>query len=61
MEGRFKNRKILQFINDRGMVDCFLSIKNTEGYLGFWKGFSACIIRAFYANSIGFLIYEKSN
>lgn len=26
--------------------------------MGLWKGFSACAIRAFYANAIGFYTFE---
>lgn len=31
-----------------------------EGILSLWNGFSACMLRAFYANAIGFYAYEMS-
>jgi solute carrier family 25 carnitine/acylcarnitine transporter 20/29 len=29
-----------------------------EGFRALWKGFSACVLRAFPANAAGFLAYE---
>ena len=33
-------------------------IYKKEGFRGYWKGLNACVYRAFYANSIGFVVYE---
>lgn len=41
-------------------MDCYKQIKEKEGRKGLWRGFSACLIRAFYANAIGFYAYEIS-
>jgi solute carrier family 25 carnitine/acylcarnitine transporter 20/29 len=49
-----------KYISDGGYFDCYRKIKQKEGILGLWKGYSACLIRAFYANAIGFYTYEIS-
>lgn len=47
-------------MRDGGYFDCYKQIRKQYGRLGLWKGFSACLIRAFYANAIGFYTYEIS-
>ncbi|KRX02797.1 Mitochondrial carrier domain [Pseudocohnilembus persalinus] len=59
LQGQFKKRFVFNnFLHDGGIIDCYQSIVQKEGHMGLWRGFSACLIRAFYANSVGFLIYE---
>eukprot|EP01016_Furgasonia_blochmanni_P013166 TRINITY_DN1666_c0_g2_i4.p1 TRINITY_DN1666_c0_g2~~TRINITY_DN1666_c0_g2_i4.p1 ORF type:complete len:285 (-),score=52.79 TRINITY_DN1666_c0_g2_i4:186-1040(-) len=43
---------------DGGVIRCAADIWRTKGLMGFWRGFSACAIRACYANAMGFLAYE---
>ncbi|ELR11660.1 mitochondrial carnitine/acylcarnitine carrierlike protein [Acanthamoeba castellanii str. Neff] len=42
----------------RGVLDCVRQIHATEGYRGFWRGFSACLVRAFPVNAATFLAFE---
>lgn len=49
-----------KYIKDGGYFECYRKIKLMEGRLGLWKGFSSTLIRAFYANAIGFYFYETS-
>ncbi|EGG23765.1 mitochondrial substrate carrier family protein [Cavenderia fasciculata] len=41
-----------------GMVDCARKIYAVEGWKGFWKGFTPCLLRTFPANGCTFLAYE---
>lgn len=43
---------------DGGFYDVSRQIWQSEGLHGFWKGFSACALRAMIANGFGFLAYE---
>jgi len=43
---------------DGGFISCFRTIMRSEGYRGFWHGYSAAAVRAFPANGAGFLAYE---
>ncbi|EGR27872.1 mitochondrial carrier protein, putative [Ichthyophthirius multifiliis] len=45
---------------DGGFSRVGKQIWQNEGFFGFWRGFSACLTRAFYANAIGFLAYENA-
>ncbi|KAL4501441.1 hypothetical protein ABPG72_021248 [Tetrahymena utriculariae] len=45
---------------DGGFFKVGRQIISEDGVKGLWKGFSACLTRAFYANSIGFVAYEYS-
>jgi hypothetical protein len=41
------------------MINCAKYIyKNEGGYSGFWRGFSACSVRAILANACMFVAYE---
>jgi len=51
----FKKHKI---IPDGGFIDCFKSVWKNDGWIGFWKGFSPCAIRAVSANATLFMVYE---
>ena len=48
-----------RMFNDNGIIDCFRKTLRNEGIAGFWKGFSACAIRATFAEAITFTVYEK--
>jgi len=48
-----------RMFNDNGIIDCFKKTIRNEGIAGFWKGFSACAIRATFAEAITFTVYEK--
>jgi len=37
-----------------------VQIWKTDGFMGFWRGLSPCLLRAFPANGAGFLAYELS-
>lgn len=43
---------------DGGMTNCALAIHRSQGWAGFWRGFSACSARAVIANSFMFAAYE---
>ena len=45
-------------IPDGGIMNCSAEIYRTEGFKGFWQGFSACSSRAIIANSLMFMTYE---
>jgi solute carrier family 25 carnitine/acylcarnitine transporter 20/29 len=45
---------------DGGFIDCAKLIYKEQGISGFWRGFSACTIRALLSNSVLFLSYETS-
>lgn len=47
-------------IPDGAMISCAKDIYAKGGLMGFWRGFSACAIRAFFANGSMFMVYEKS-
>eukprot|EP00347_Sterkiella_histriomuscorum_P006192 403353709 len=48
-----------RYIRDGGMIECAKYIyKNEHGFMGFWRGFSACSARAVFANSFMFVAYE---
>lgn len=44
---------------DGGTGEMTRMIWRTEGFFGFWKGFSACFIRATIPNGFGFLVNEE--
>jgi len=48
-----------RLFNDNGIIDCFRKTLRNEGMAGFWKGFSACAIRATFAEAITFTVYDK--
>jgi solute carrier family 25 carnitine/acylcarnitine transporter 20/29 len=54
---QYKPHRILK---DGGFIDCAKKISKTEGAMGFWRGFSACAIRAMIANAAGFFAYEQA-
>lgn len=41
-------------------MSCAKEIWRQEGMHGFWRGFSACAIRAIFANAVGFYVYETA-
>jgi solute carrier family 25 carnitine/acylcarnitine transporter 20/29 len=41
-----------------GMLDCTKATFRAEGFKGFYKGFSPCLLRAIPANGATFLAYE---
>ena len=40
--------KPIKFLYDGGFINCFLDIKRNNGWLGFWRGYLPCTIRALY-------------
>jgi len=49
-----------RLIPDGGIINCAKDIYHREGYLGFWRGFSACTLRAVVANAFTFVAYEEA-
>jgi len=45
-------------IPDEGIISCSKEIYKLDGFMGFWRGFSACALRAFFANGFMFMAYE---
>jgi solute carrier family 25 carnitine/acylcarnitine transporter 20/29 len=45
---------------DGGFYECAKYIYQSEGMIGFWRGYLPCTLRAFLANGVLFLTYEKS-
>jgi len=41
-----------------GIIDTFKKVHAADGFRGFWKGFTPCIIRSFPANAVCFFGYE---
>ncbi|EFA79906.1 mitochondrial substrate carrier family protein [Heterostelium album PN500] len=41
-----------------GMIDCAKKIYAVDGWRGFWKGFTPCLLRTFPANGATFVAYE---
>ena len=48
-----------KFFNDSGILDCWKKIYKNEGFGGFWKGFSACALRATFAEAVTFTVYDS--
>lgn len=44
---------------DGGFTKCARDIYKTDGWNGFFRGLTPCLIRAYVANAIGFYIYEE--
>lgn len=47
------------YFNDNGIIDCGRKIWQQEGMRGFWKGFSACSIRAIFSEAVTFFAYDR--
>jgi hypothetical protein len=47
------------WIPDGGMWNVSKFVWKTEGWRGFWKGVWPCLLPAFPANAVGFVIYES--
>ncbi len=47
-------------IKDGGIISCARDIYKHEGWKGFWRGFSACTMRAMIANAFTFVAYEEA-
>lgn len=54
--GTYKRSK---YFNDNGIIDCGRKIWQQEGMRGFWKGFSACSIRATFSEAVTFFVYDR--
>lgn len=54
------NKRFKPHFYDGGFIECLIHRVKNEGIFSLWRGFSACILRAFYANAIGFYAYEIS-
>jgi len=52
--------KSSRFIKDGGIISCAKDIYRHEGLRGFWRGFSACTMRAGIANAFTFVAYEEA-
>jgi solute carrier family 25 carnitine/acylcarnitine transporter 20/29 len=44
----------------KSMMDCIKQINKTQGFNGFWRGLSPCLIRAIPVNSGTFIVYEAT-
>lgn len=49
-----------RLIRDGGIISCAKDIYRHEGLKGFWRGFSACTMRAVIANAFTFVAYEEA-
>ena len=47
-----------RWLPDEGCIAITRHIIKTEGMRGLWRGFVPCIIPAFPANALGFVVYE---
>lgn len=47
-------------LRDGGIISCARDIYRQEGLRGFWRGFSACTMRAAIANAFTFVAYEEA-
>jgi solute carrier family 25 (mitochondrial carnitine/acylcarnitine transporter), member 20/29 len=45
---------------DGGFYECGKFIFKTEGFMGFWRGYLPCTLRAIIANAVLFVTYENS-
>lgn len=54
------NQKYPAIYKDGGFTNCTMEIYRQEGLRGFWRGFSACAMRAVFANAVGFYAYESA-
>lgn len=54
------NRRFKVHCFDGGFIECLKWRIKNEGIKSLWRGFSACMLRAFYANAISFYAYEIS-
>ncbi|CAD8069407.1 unnamed protein product [Paramecium sonneborni] len=55
-----KTRRFKPRFLDGGFFECLKYRIQNDGVPSLWRGFSACMLRAFYANAIGFYAYEIS-
>jgi solute carrier family 25 carnitine/acylcarnitine transporter 20/29 len=44
----------------KSTMDCFRQIYKTQGFGGFWKGLTPCLLRAIPVNSGSFVVYEST-
>jgi len=60
LNGSIRRYPVNKWIPDGGILNCAKDIMKRERFGGFWKGFSACTIRAMVSNAFTFLAYEES-
>jgi len=60
LNGTIRRYPVNKLIPDGGILNCAKDIIKREGFGGFWKGFSACTIRAMVSNAFTFLAYEEA-
>jgi len=60
LNGTIRRYPVNKLIPDGGIINCAKDIIKREGFGGFWKGFSACTIRAMVSNAFTFLAYEEA-
>ena len=49
-----------KYLRDGGIVSCAKNVWNQGGFRGFFKGFSACSIKAVVAEGVTFFVYENT-
>jgi hypothetical protein len=47
-------------INNRNTWDAMVQLNKAEGWKGFWRGFTPCMLRACPANAACFFAYETA-
>lgn len=63
IEGEYNNENVVRFkpkAYDGGFYECGKYIYETEGIIGFWRGYLPCTLRAIIANAVLFVTYENS-
>jgi len=58
--GAVRHYKSHPVFRDGGVISCAKDIWRQEGLRGFWRGFSACTMRAMIANAFTFVAYEEA-
>jgi len=58
--GSVKKYASHNLFKDGGIINCAKDIYRHEGLRGFWRGFSACTMRAMIANAFTFVAYEEA-
>lgn len=58
--GAVRHYKTHPVFRDGGVISCAKDIWRQEGLRGFWRGFSACTMRAMIANAFTFVAYEEA-
>lgn len=53
------NKQIAKHKQYKGMIDCFMRIPKEQGFLSFWRGNMANVIRYFFTQALSFAFKVK--